>query len=296
MKLITLRCPACGADLNVEEGRNVYYCSYCQQKIMLDDEAEHIKVSFENLQQSGYEFERGRINAQSAGADQELVEEVGKIADTLPKLERIYANYVDSRKKSERLKNKNVQLEGFLSKYAYIIVAAICVFIAIYSASERASAGVVLVFMAAAVGAFVFIKLNWEINVMQTKKQYDNTLSDIDKYQKDMRELEKSCNLGLIPNPYRNSYAVNFIYDSLRNKRAISISQAINLFEDQCHKNRMENMQKQQLESQRRMEEQSKRNGNGNNGNSLGQSVVTGVGMGIGSALVNEAFKQIKKF
>ena len=299
MRLITLQCPACGADLNVEEGRNTYYCSYCQHKIMLDDEAQHVKVSFENVRESGYEFERGRISAQSEGADKELIEEVGKLAATLPKLERLHANNVNAQKRLEGLKRKKSQLEGGFSKHLNVIVSAACILLAMACASEGASAGVVLVFIAAAIGAFLFIKLNQEIDVAQTGKQIENMNSIIEKNKKEMKDLEDTCNLGAVPNSYLNSYAVNYIYDALRNKRAINISQAINQFEEYCYRNRMESMQKEQLESQRRMEEQSRRNGNNRNGNSrnsMGQSVATGVGMGIGSALVKEAFRQIRKF
>lgn len=39
MKLKTLRCPSCGASIDVDiQGRNSVFCCYCGQQILLDDE------------------------------------------------------------------------------------------------------------------------------------------------------------------------------------------------------------------------------------------------------------------
>lgn len=37
MKLISLKCPECKADLNIEEGRKMCYCQYCGTRILIDD-------------------------------------------------------------------------------------------------------------------------------------------------------------------------------------------------------------------------------------------------------------------
>lgn len=39
MKVISLTCPGCGANLSTEDGRKQYFCQYCGMKIMLDDES-----------------------------------------------------------------------------------------------------------------------------------------------------------------------------------------------------------------------------------------------------------------
>ena len=45
MKTKTLKCPSCGASIDVDiQGRDSVFCSYCGQQIQLDDE----KREFEN--------------------------------------------------------------------------------------------------------------------------------------------------------------------------------------------------------------------------------------------------------
>lgn len=36
-KIISLKCPECGATLDVEEGKKFYFCNYCGTKILIDD-------------------------------------------------------------------------------------------------------------------------------------------------------------------------------------------------------------------------------------------------------------------
>lgn len=37
VKMISLKCPECGAHLSIEEGHKQCFCQYCGTKIMLDD-------------------------------------------------------------------------------------------------------------------------------------------------------------------------------------------------------------------------------------------------------------------
>lgn len=39
MKVVSLTCPGCGANLSIEDGRKQCFCQYCGMKIMLDDES-----------------------------------------------------------------------------------------------------------------------------------------------------------------------------------------------------------------------------------------------------------------
>ena len=63
MKLVDLKCPNCGAELTFEASSRAAYCSYCGAKLALDDEVMH--VHYDNAEEAGYAFERGRIRAQN---------------------------------------------------------------------------------------------------------------------------------------------------------------------------------------------------------------------------------------
>ena len=42
IKIIAVKCPECGADLNVEEGRSQVFCTYCGTKVLLHNENEFV--------------------------------------------------------------------------------------------------------------------------------------------------------------------------------------------------------------------------------------------------------------
>lgn len=51
-KLITVRCPHCGANLNVDDGLDTFYCQFCGTKIFLDelsDAAYDAKTKVKNM-------------------------------------------------------------------------------------------------------------------------------------------------------------------------------------------------------------------------------------------------------
>lgn len=45
MKAYEIKCPKCGASLEVEDGRKQTFCQYCGTKIMLDDEIERKEIT-----------------------------------------------------------------------------------------------------------------------------------------------------------------------------------------------------------------------------------------------------------
>ena len=62
MRLVELKCKNCGANLEIDEGEEIVNCPYCNATYKIDDEAQHIK--YDDMENSGYEFEKGRIKAQ----------------------------------------------------------------------------------------------------------------------------------------------------------------------------------------------------------------------------------------
>ena len=62
MKLVELKCKNCGAKLTVPENEKTVTCEFCNTSFHLDDGVQHIQ--YDNMTQSGYDFEKGRMKAQ----------------------------------------------------------------------------------------------------------------------------------------------------------------------------------------------------------------------------------------
>lgn len=69
MKIIDFKCPGCGAQLEVDVDQKQATCSFCNKSFPVDDEAQHFKI--DGAAQAGYEFEKGRQQAQVEFAAQQ---------------------------------------------------------------------------------------------------------------------------------------------------------------------------------------------------------------------------------
>lgn len=71
MRLIELKCKNCGAQLTVPEKTKTITCEFCNTTFGIDDGVKHIQ--YDNMEQSGYEFEKGRIRAQNENRNKQYV-------------------------------------------------------------------------------------------------------------------------------------------------------------------------------------------------------------------------------
>lgn len=62
MKLVDMSCPHCGANLKIDSASKECSCEFCGAKLVIDDEVIHMK--YDNAEESGYQFEKGRQRAQ----------------------------------------------------------------------------------------------------------------------------------------------------------------------------------------------------------------------------------------
>ncbi|WP_027438347.1 TFIIB-type zinc ribbon-containing protein [Lachnospira multipara] len=63
MKIVSMVCPNCGASLHVDADQNNLTCNYCGNSLYVDDEVKHIQ--YDNAEETGYQFEKGRQRAQA---------------------------------------------------------------------------------------------------------------------------------------------------------------------------------------------------------------------------------------
>lgn len=60
MKTISLKCPSCEANLELDASREVCFCQYCGEKMLLDSEEK--KVTIVNITRDETEIEKARLN------------------------------------------------------------------------------------------------------------------------------------------------------------------------------------------------------------------------------------------
>ncbi len=65
MKLVTVKCPNCGSNLELDADSKQTFCSFCGTKVIIDDEVQHHQIHYDNAEDAGYQFEKGRQRAQA---------------------------------------------------------------------------------------------------------------------------------------------------------------------------------------------------------------------------------------
>lgn len=81
-------------------------------------------------------------------------------------------------------------------------------------------------------------------------KQSNNTCQNRDQLLQNLNDICETINpeyMHLIPRDYRHFHACQFFYNAFLNGRAMSMQQAVNLYEEELHRSRMEKMQLQQV-------------------------------------------------
>ena len=58
LKLISVKCPDCGASLSIEEGRKQAFCTYCGAKVLIQNDNEHIYRTIDEAEIAKQEKER----------------------------------------------------------------------------------------------------------------------------------------------------------------------------------------------------------------------------------------------
>ena len=61
MKLVDMTCPHCNAHLKFDTDNGKAVCEHCGATILIDDEVK--RVRYENAEDAGYQFEKGRQRA-----------------------------------------------------------------------------------------------------------------------------------------------------------------------------------------------------------------------------------------
>ena len=112
MKLIAVKCPQCGADLQIEEDQRICFCEYCGCRILIDDVDERSEHAENNNSADRYIDETHVGEAELQNERERHREE-----------ERRAKELVKEQKRSRRRKRREIILLVFLALIAYAVIS-----------------------------------------------------------------------------------------------------------------------------------------------------------------------------
>lgn len=225
------------------------YCSKCGKQI--DNNARFCPECGSTVANTELQ-ETKKVN--SSTADRELVAAIGRLVNPINEVCKIAAA-TDSLNRSTEM-NKQA-LSSIIYKYSkvfYFVFGVVGLFggFIVYGVFFRHLPSVVsllFLFLCLVGGAILpafLIKQN-KASLISAIERGEQQLSSNFQALNDICLKIDPKDMTLLPPSYRYGLAVDFIYKALINQRAMTMQEAVNLFEDQLYKDKMLSMQRQQI-------------------------------------------------
>lgn len=256
MRLVTLECPKCGARIEVNDTLTYGTCNYCGHQFLIDDESKHITI--DNPRQVGYEFERGKYE-QRLDESRNLAKKVGDLIQPLSDLNSFKNESAMLNIQLRELKKKERMFNTAMFSALPFIVAAVIVFTAVFLAEENISLVTLVIGSGLAGLSFLVTKILSNKRKIQTENELKNKAERYDLINAQILFIENEYDFELIPQDYRYKEAMIYICQALNNQRAMNIQEAINLYEDEQYKLKIEALHKEQIAVQKQQLEISER-------------------------------------
>jgi len=226
-------CPHCGAPLPITKLGTVQ-CEFCGSTVAL-------RADTSEPRQFGFEFEKGRYDAQNSIPGAELATEIRKLIVALDDLWQTTIQLDEL--KAEVQKVEKVLKEGDLKNKTrmYLLPFASFSILLLFGTSFLAA-----LFVALLIFAFNKIRITGREHSLQTA--YKNYKSRMAETVDHLNEVYNSYNFEIIPEEYRQREPMTYFVKDLNSGRAATLQQAINLFEDEKHKKELLRLQQEQNE------------------------------------------------
>ncbi len=244
MNLVEMKCPGCGADLQINPKLKSAQCNYCGRQFIVEQENQQNFLDGADAREKGFEFERGRNDAQNAGADPGLLEQIAILIEVVKQREALAAETKTAHEKlNQAVKNaddcsspKTILMMFGIAALAFLVIS-----------------GFTYPVIGFLVGVGIFVL--WFMQNKKKSEKLENeakiALKEWETLNARLTEAKQQADYSLIPESYQNLKSLKFLYNALYNKRALTITEAINLYENHKHQKQMEYIQQQQLELQR---------------------------------------------
>lgn len=291
MKLIEFKCPSCGADLKTDASREMMYCEYCGKRLILDDESMRVRISIDNAREAGFEFEQGRINAQSNNVRAEA-EKLHRMIDALPEYERLNSRYEALELQCREDKNRRGKIAPLLGW------AVLCLFLArlisinfsnLVRYHDPSRISVILV-SAGIIALIVWLQYS---KFVGNREKAENNARLRNGVKSELDALLSESGLDSIPEDYRTSECLQYFDNALVSGAALTVSQAEHNYElyrrqlELVEQNRRQlELQEQQLREMKEMRKKMK--DKDDDDNALG----TIAAIGLGAIVVRSIFKK----
>lgn len=230
-------CPYCGASLPASEMGTII-CDFCGSSVVIQDDG----VSLENARQMGYEFERGRYDAQNSPQGAALARKIKELIQPIDDLNQTTTQIDELKKKIQSTTAK--RRIGINMKWLWLGLFVLFVLSRITHVSVTPLVWLVTIVILALFS--IFDKLQRKAS----QKEITALNKKLDAANAHLKWLYDTYDIDYIPDDYKRAEPMSFFARVLLTGQAMSLHQAIKLYEEDRRQKEAVRYQAEQLELQ----------------------------------------------
>ena len=242
MKLVRIKCPGCGANLELNEDRTSAYCSYCGCKLYVDD-ANAQDAAYESRQRKKRQQALNQLDLFSAAVDRE--------AEISGRLDRARQDLENAKNNLKRQQAARKRL------YVIIIIAALVMLFGVIGSDNGIFLQIVQILLISAISAGVYRvgdRRN-KAKILNAHQSFIDCSENIQSLAIELNNAKKETDVYSIPEKYRNAEAVEYFRKVISAGRAQNIPDAALLYEEYMQRQHLEqqlNLQNEQMADMQR--------------------------------------------
>ncbi len=242
MKLVMIKCPGCGANLELNEDHTAAYCSYCGCKLYVDDA---------NAQDAAYETRQRKKRQQILDQLNSFSSAVAKETEISSRLDNARSELVNKRGNLTKRQDAGKRL------YAIIIIAALFMLLRVIGSDSGVFIQILqtLLICVASAGVYRVVDRRNKAKILDAHQSFIDCNESIQSLEAELRIAKNEINAYGIPEKCRNADAVAYLRNVISAGRAQNISDAVLLYEEYMQRQHLEqqlNLQNEQMEDMQR--------------------------------------------
>ena len=252
MKIVSYKCPNCGARLNSDLDRKKVFCEFCGGEIVFDDEFQKVVLHEQNIKDLAHEINKGMAESYNKGVDSTVLVSIKKIKESLSENQSLQADIMQRQSRIMTLKKMKKELTSPIKRLIPWGIMGIMIYILVQMVrySDIHILLRLLVFllgMVISLISFRIIGFSAKNKVAEINEKIGTLNAEIEELSNQIAKIREATDYSLIPDKYLYVDAVDYIHSALVTKRALSIQQAILNYEEKLQRDRLEDMRREEL-------------------------------------------------
>ena len=277
MEIIKMKCPHCGAEMDLNEERTEAFCSYCGSRLYVDTES---------AQDEAYEARRRKRT-------ERLVNQLDEIEDGIREEDRIKRKLQAAEEKCRKAQSELEEIRKRKRNSILCVLGIDLLFICAvfgYDIGIVFQVLIVMVFILVGAGICRLMRRHYKAKQGKCSAELAECRKNEELVRNELLDAKDAYDPSLLPAQYQHALdAIEFFKKMLLAGRAHNLEDAVFLYEENCHRKSLEQklelQQAQMMNLQKALNEKNKAEGKQGSNETDGSDLL-GAAAAVGTVVV----------